>query len=320
MRPTAILLSLIGVLAAGPATAEACLGQRRGEPPEAACFELAVGGTTRTYRLFVPDNLGPAPAPLVLVLHGGGGSAAGMESASVRGFHREARRAGFVVAYPEGLGRNWNDGRPDAPHDAARQDRDDVGFIAALIEALGRRRAIDRGRVYATGISNGGMMSYRLACELADRIAAVAAVAAQPAPTLIDRCRPARPVGILIVNGTADPIVPYTGGEVRILGLSRGRVMGSVETFAAFAGLMDCRRRDPGLRRGRETAEPTGIETWAAAGCRDGVAVELISVIGGGHAWPSGTQYLPERLVGPVSREVDGAELIWAFFERHRRS
>lgn len=320
MRSLALVLTLIGTVAASAAEAATCLDQRRGEPPEAACFELVVGETVRTYRLFVPENLRPAPAPLVLVLHGGGGSAAGMESASARGFHREARRAGFVVAYPEGLGRNWNDGRPDAPHDAARQDRDDVGFIAALIDAVGRRHAVDRNRIYATGISNGGMMSYRLACELADRIAAVAAVAAQPAPALIDRCRPAQPVGVLIVNGTADPIVPYAGGEVRILGQSRGRVMGSVETFAAFAALMDCRRRNPGMRSGRETAESVSIETWAAAGCRGGVAVELISVIGGGHAWPSGVQYLPERLVGPVSRDVDGAELIWAFFERHRRS
>ena len=144
---------------------------------------MQVDGRTRTYRIFVPARP-KKPAPLVFVFHGGFGTGARGEPDRIR---RRGGERGFVAVYPDGLGRAWN-ARPCCGA-SSRLGVDDVGFVAKLLDRLGRQYPIDRKRIYATGISNGGLFSYRLACELSGRIAAAASVAA----TLISRCSPSRP-------------------------------------------------------------------------------------------------------------------------------
>ncbi|MFI5184606.1 MAG: alpha/beta hydrolase family esterase, partial [Vicinamibacteria bacterium] len=184
------------------------------------------GGLRRTYQVHEPPAYDRERTwPLVLALHGGGGSGQGFDrNTTGSSFNRTADRLGFVVAYPEGANRGWNDGRT-APAVEARSAVDDVGFISALIDRLVRDERIDPGRVYATGISNGGIFSYRLACDLSDKVVAIAPVAANmPAP--VTECHPRRAVAVLAMNGTLDPLVPFDGGTVGgALLRSRGEVV-----------------------------------------------------------------------------------------------
>src|SRR5262249_22996376 len=139
-----------------------------------AIHQVESGGLARTYYLHVPPGLGPEPAPLVLVFHGGGGHGQGTERLTrVRALGDRERLPG---AYPEGVGRNWNDGREIARSQAHREHVDDVGFVTVMLEAIARTHAVDSRRVYATGISNGGIFSHYLASHVAARIAAIAPV------------------------------------------------------------------------------------------------------------------------------------------------
>ena len=147
----------------------------------------------------------------MLAFHGGGGTAAGM--ARISGLDAVADQHDFVVVYPQGVGNSWAGGKGDTPADRAGVD--DVGFTAALIDHLADQDGIDTRRVFATGLSSGGFMTQRLGCQLADRIAGIAPVAATLIGTIAQTCTPSRPMPVLEIQGTADPLVPYAGGHVR---------------------------------------------------------------------------------------------------------
>jgi polyhydroxybutyrate depolymerase len=297
---------------AQPASAAPSCSDRGAKAPEASCESLAYGGRERTYRLYVPAWLAPA-APLLVVLHGGGGGGAGMEALTGKGFNRRADEAGVLVVYPDGLDHGWNDGRHDLRNRSTRDDVDDVGFLRELIATLGRRYPLDRGRVFATGISNGGMMTLRLACDAADVFTGFVAVAASLGEDAAAACRPAVARPVALIDGTDDPLVPFGGGEVRVLGAKRGRVIGAEATFAAFRGFAGCAgiEREPPLDRIAD--DGTALVVRRAAGCRGGIAVALYEVQGGGHAWPGGLRYAREWLIGKVSRELDATDETWRF-------
>ncbi len=256
------------------------------------------------------------PAPLVIVLHGGGGTGAGM--IKLTGFNAVADREGFVVVYPDGVERHWNDGRGVEWYRAHTQEIDDVGFISALIDELSRKLNIDASRVYATGISNGGMMSYRLGCELSDRIAAIAAVTASLAVDMVKEWSPSRPVPVLIIAGTADPLVPWGGGEIRFGGRTFGTVVSVPDTVKFWVEKNGC-MTTPVVRRlpDSDPDDGTSVRREAYSRCRGGAEVVLYVVEGGGHTWPGGLQYLPERTIGKTSREFNASEVIWQFFRTH---
>ena len=201
-----------------PASVEPAILHHAGTPPPtgASWGQLTSGDRERTYRLFVPPAYDPrTPAPLVFVLHGGGGS--GEVVARQTRFDREAESGGFIAVYPDGVvgadgARNWADGRPGLC--VERNGVDDVGFLTDLIDVVAAAYSVDPARVYATGISNGAFMSYRLACERAERIAAIAPVAGT---LTVAPCAPSRPVSVLHIHGTADRYVPLAGG----IGISR---------------------------------------------------------------------------------------------------
>jgi polyhydroxybutyrate depolymerase len=201
MRRLSPALALAGLLAAASTPAA--------ERP-LATHTIEVGGLSRTYHVHVPPGLDAAPAPLVLVFHGGGSN--GPATERLTRFTALADREGFVVALPDGVGHNWNDGREIARSRAHRDHVDDVAFVAALLDAVPRHHAIDPRRVYATGISNGGIFSHYLAAHLAGRLAAIAPVVGGIADPPSRWLRPERPVSVLILQGTSDPLVPYHGG------------------------------------------------------------------------------------------------------------
>lgn len=281
---------------------------------------LFVGGLERTYSIYIPVSLNSSkPIALVLLFHGGGGTGQGMERLTLDGWNRLADREGFIVIYPDGVEKHWNDGRGLQDYRAHRENIDDVGFVSALIEHLTKRLNIDPTRIYAAGISNGGQFSQRLACELADRIAAIGVVAAQLPDHLHSSCAPKRPMPVLMMPGTEDPLVPWKGGDI---GFRRGRKFGRVlsvrESIDFWAKQNQCPElpvvtyepdRDPtdGTRVRRETYGP----------CREGTEVVLYAVEGGGHTWPGGDQYLPVSIVGKTSRDFNANDVIWDFFKRH---
>lgn len=319
------ILALVALCSAGPALAalapsSECLssrGRMTGDV-QATCFVMEHAARQRTARIYQARKL-TAAAPLIFVLHGGGGSASSMELLTRGAFNRIADREGAIVVYAEGVDRHWNDGR-DLPETAARENVDDVGFILALVEEVARRHPLDRGRIFSTGISNGGFMSMRLACDAAETLAAVAPVTAVLSEKLGARCAPSRPVAIMIINGTEDPLVPWTGGMVKVLGVSRGAVWSAERTFERWLELDGCSgRRGDGARTDNDPADKTAVVVHRER-CRGGVEVRLYEIQGGGHTWPGGVAYANERLAGRVSQELDASEEIWKFMNGNTRS
>ena len=282
------------------------------------CQMLVSGGRERTYRLYAEPRTDGAARPIILVLHGGAGSGIGAEWLTLGRFNSTAGRAGALIVYPDGYRRQWNDGRPDVDSEAHQLDIDDSAFLTDLINALGREFPIDAARIYAAGISNGGMMALRLACEHAERFAAIAVIAAAQ-PSEVD-CEPQSAVSAVIVAGTDDPLVPYGGGAVRALGKTRGVVRSVQETVGFWVRHNECLEPPTAVEYAdRDPDDGTEIvhSLWSA--CRDQTAVAFYAVKGGGHLWPGGRIYAGERLIGRATTELDATAVVTAFFASRAR-
>jgi len=278
-------------------------------------------GYTRTYLIHVSASLDKTkPAPLLIALHGGGGRGKGMWSLTQGGLDRLADEEGFIVVYPDGYKKHWNDGRKDANDAAHNKDIDDVGFISALIDSLIAEHNVDPKRVYVTGISNGGMMSYRLACELSDRIAAIAPVATAMPINMPYYCSPANPVSVIVFSGTSDPLIPFEGGQVQVGSLKRGRVLSVYQSINYWMRQNGC-AATPDVAKLPDLAPDDGtrVEVKVYSGGDGGSEVMLYTIKGGGHTWPGGLQYLGERSIGRTCRDIDANQVIWEFFKQHSR-
>jgi polyhydroxybutyrate depolymerase len=278
-------------------------------------------GVERSYLLHVPPgHKKESPAPLVLVLHGGGGTAKSFDRFTNGQVIRESDRRGWLVAFPEGVEKGWDDGRtPLDDKDRLRATMDDVGFLMKVIDRVDAEQGVDRSRVYATGISNGGFMSFRLALEQSDRFAAVAPVSANLAK-VHEHTKPKRAIPILVVNGTLDPLVPWKGGQVQVLGRDRGEVLSTPDTVAWWVKQNACSGKV--TTKSLPDTDPedgTRVEVETHDGCAGGSEVVLYRIEGGGHSWPGGTQYLPKAMVGTVCRDFEAATAIFDFFAKHRR-
>ncbi|MFQ5675701.1 MAG: alpha/beta hydrolase family esterase, partial [bacterium] len=197
-------------------------------------------GLQRSYRLYIPPTFdGNNPSALLIGLHGGRVTGESMELLTKNGFNNLADQDGFAVVYPDAYEMNWNDGREVAIYPSHTQNIDDVGFISNLIDTLIADLNIDPGRVYVTGASNGALMSHRLACELSDKIAAIAPVMGAIPEKIVSTCSPTRPISVLAMNGTEDPTVPWEGGNVKfvrdVLGTVES-VPGTIEHWVAHNG------------------------------------------------------------------------------------
>lgn len=273
---------------------------------------ITVDGRQREYRVLVPDKIAN-PAPVVLVLHGGGGNAQQMERYTR--FDEPAEREGFLVVYPQSVGSNWNDGRGVETIPSQRENVDDVKYMRAVVDDLARRHVIDRARVFATGISNGGMMSHRLAAEASDLVAAIAPVAGGMPQKLVAKFNPEFPVSILIIQGDEDPIVPFAGGDIRVGRRTRGTILPTNETVALYVK----RNGNPGeptkTRLDADPDDETSVEISKYLDSPSGAATELYVVKGGGHTWPGRPRYLPESVIGRASQDFKATDVIWEFFK-----
>lgn len=285
-----------------------------GVGPGTVARAIQMGSLRRSY--LVPPVVFPqgGAKALLFVLHGGGGSGRVVERL---GFSALADREGFVVVYLDAVNGNWNDGRNAQSIRAQREHVDDVGFVAALIATLTKEFDIDPRRVYSTGISNGGFMSHRLAVEMSDRITAIAPVAGGLALPLRERFGPRTPVSVLIINGTADRLVPFQGGRVA---RNRGEMVSVPETVRLWVTHNRCPSQpNITLLPDRDPADGTRVRRSMYGPCAGKTDVVLYTVEGGGHTWPGGKQYLPIALIGRVNRDIDATQLIWEFFDSHPR-
>jgi polyhydroxybutyrate depolymerase len=260
---------------------------------------ITVAGVARSYLLYAPQVISVKPA-LVLVLHGFKGSAAEMERRTQRRFDALADRDGFVVAYPEALRAQWNAGHP-----WEQAQSDDVGFLAALIDALSGEFDVHPTRIYVTGLSNGAAMSYRLACERPDRIAAIAAVAGGLAERLMRPCAALsrRPIPLLVIHGTEDRMTAFDSGELE----------GNIQYWIRRNGctLSPVVTRLPDI----DPADGTRTRVESYGNCSNEADVALYAIEGGGHQWPGGTSKLGS---GNLSSDFDAADVIWDFFKATR--
>ncbi|MFC5408632.1 alpha/beta hydrolase family esterase [Larkinella bovis] len=269
---------------------------------------LSVNGRNRSFVLNLPPDYYEKSAsyPLVIGLHGFGGSASQFEEDYQ--FTQKANQASFLVVYPEGVAsggplglRSWNAG--GCCGYAQETQVDDVQFIRSLIDRLIANYRIDPKRVFVTGMSNGGMMAYRLACELSDKVAAIAAVSS----TMIvaKPCQPGRAVPILHIHSLPDSKVPYRGGT----GLG-GYYFPPVDSVLnVWASLNGCQQAPT-------TVDRTGYTLQEWSGCVPKTAVQAYLTSDGGHAWPGGL--LARQQADVPSKAIKATDIIWDFFSRYQ--
>lgn len=252
--------------------------------------------------------------PLLFVLHGGGGTNRGMLRLTKGRFNELADRDGFFVVYPQGIDKSWNDGRLDKISGAHRKGIDDVGFFRALIEHLVAAYPLDSKRIFVTGISNGGLMAFRLGCSLPDKIRAIAPVTAQIPSAIESLCRSDSGVSLVVFNGTEDPLVPYNGGQITVFRRERGAVLSTDETIRIWRKKNRCTSEARATQLTDIAADGTCVTKIEYTQCAAESKVVLYRIDGGGHAWPDGRQYLPVRLVGRTSRDINACDEIREFF------
>lgn len=245
------------------------------------------GGRSRMYLAYRPAALDPGKqVPLILALHGYTQSATALEGWTR--FNELAAGYSFEVVYPQGVKNSWNAGF--CCGDARSENLDDVGFFRVLIDHLISTGGIDSKRVFVTGLSNGGLMSYRLACELSDHVTAIASVSGTMVVPL-SGCHPQHPVSVLEMHGSADDVVPYDGGDTGF-----GYFPSSNAVISDWVGNNHC--------AGKGTTTTSGVvttEQWSA--CRGSTIVRLDTIAGGEHTW-----------YGAVPGEPNATQVVWDFF------
>jgi polyhydroxybutyrate depolymerase len=277
---------------------------------------LSVDGVPRTYRQVVPFECGrPSDnCPLVLGFHGGGiPGVSGNQFAQQTGMVEAAIRLGVILILPNAHGNNWNDGRPGTGATA-----DDVKFVRDILNNIGREGIrYDPQRVMATGISNGGHMSFRLACEMGDVFTAIAPVAANLEQKLAKTCKPSRPISVLNIVGIDDRISPYGGGDIKSFsGKVRGTVVSSDATLAFWMSANQCNPSPTKNALDQAQDDGTSVLITRYSRCLDNAIVERRAIVGGGHTWPGHPdKALIAVLTGRSSREFDATEVILTFLK-----
>lgn len=316
---------------------------------------LEVGGVTYTYRLYQPKDLAK-DAPLVLVLHGSGQNGAQIRMETGFGFDRLADQHPFAVLYPSSKSFDWNDCSNTGDFSVDGRELDHVAYLTTLVDRLVATHQFDRDRVFVTGVSSGGFMSLRLALESASRFRAVAAVSANVPAAGNFKCQLPAASGVLsanssneaartknatssvlFINGTADPLVPYQGGQAALWGMffDSGEVLSAQASAELFARLNQLHEQAPNRAAIADTdtklaatrnhsnqqnasSQPTELNAKNTVERRvwqgdSGVNVELITIRNGGHGMPQPYWQRP-RLLGPSPMSPNGPDLIWQFF------
>ncbi|MCC6866315.1 MAG: hypothetical protein IT280_09185 [Ignavibacteria bacterium] len=273
--------------------------------------KITVDGLEREYILHLPKNYGSVPLPLVMVFHGGGGSAEQIKD-HVK-FNKTADKENFIVVYPNSVDKNWNDGRSGSK---LPDDRDDVKFINIMLDTLISTYYINSGRIFATGISNGAFFSIYLALKMSERLVAVAPVCGNIPENLRDNFKLTTPVSLLLINGTKDPLVKYEGGAVGFGDdeTKRGVSISTDWTIKIWTDNNFCQNSSKIEQMEDKEDDGCTEEKITYYKCGEDSKVVLIKINGGGHTWPGASQYLPKILVGTVCKDFNANNVIWDFF------
>ena len=270
-------------------------------------------GYSRTYHLYVPSRqIEGLQSPLVIALHGRTGS--GERMAQLTEFNRLADQKNFIVAYPDGVDNQWNylhglsetAGKPN-----------DSEFLLALIDDIRDRQLIDPGRIYVTGISNGGFMAQRLACYAPRVFAAFASVAAGGYAFMDLNCKRETPINMLYMHGTADKLIPWRGLGIENENGNRQRVtMSILDSVRFWSDRNQCGsevRSQELLPAGNSPG--THVKILKSSQCANNAEVVLFAIIGGGHNWPGRPDFIPPRIAGRVNMDIHASDVIWSFFD-----
>lgn len=270
---------------------------------------IIAGGITRTYIVHLPAGYSNEQSyPLVFVLHGGTGNA--RRAIRISQMSPKADREGFIVVYPNGTGKykekflHWNDGSQRSGQQ--ENNTDDTAFFRQLIDQLKKDYPIDSKRIYATGISNGAMMAYRLGCELSDQLAAIAPIAGA---LNYDKTTPSEPISVIIFHGTEDRFVPYEGGV--------GKAAKGTRTDASVAYAVNFWVNHNGCNPVPERDESDTVIIEKYSGGKAHTDVVLYTIKGGGHAWPGGGHNLLKNKDADAAQEISATDLMWEFFKNH---
>ena len=292
-------------------------GMRTIEPVESEFSNVStlnIEGIQRTYSLYKPTgDHDKETYPLVVMLHRGGGKVKGVARRRNGHFNKIADRDGAYIVYPEAMGRAWDVGEDSL----SPQEDADLDFIHALILSLQEKHPINPSQVFVTGMADGGLMAYKLACTLPDIVSAVAVVSTSITRSLQDACSQSKGISLMIMNGTDDPFVPYDGGLMDILGFEDEEVLSTPAAVDRWLAQNDCASHSfkqlmPDVFKNDDTT----VTRYIYEDCKTDISVMLYRIEGGGHTWPGGRPGLQEDRVGRTTRDIDGCEEIWRFFQR----
>jgi polyhydroxybutyrate depolymerase len=305
-----LLVVIVGLLSGNIVNAQAKLTPGRYE------YTLNIDNLDRHYIVHVPRRV-MSPAPVVIVLHGAGGNA---DNALTQGkWIAKSEKEGFVVVSLDGTRKFvdraanlltnpqlWNDGSGRGA--TARREIDDVGFVNAVIDALIKRGGVDTKHIYVTGFSNGASMTWRVGAELSPRVAAIAPVAGHLWLKDIDL---ARPISVLFIVGTDDPLNPIDGGPSKDPWTGLNAIKPPMKnSLNAWQKAITC----PATPK---VSTQNGVTHTVHSGCKGGTEAIYTVVEGMGHTWPGGRSFLPESIIGDATDKIDATDVIWAFFQRH---
>jgi len=316
MKPSLIILLLIGVTVSlsfgqeGPLQESPLKDRLEAIGPGGHTRTLMMGEQKRRYLVHVPKDYDPSkPAPVVLALHGAVMDGSMMVRFS--GLNKKSDESGFIVVYPSGTGvgpfRIWNAGGFTGK--MAEGKADDVAFIGSMLDDLSTVVEVDEKRVYACGMSNGGMMCYRLAAELSDRIAAIAPVAGTIA---IEESKPKRPVPVIHFHGSRDNIVPFEIAKGKAPAFIK--LIGVEDSLQTWVTLNGCDEK-PTTETLSKDGDEMKVTRRRYAGGKDGSEVVLVLIEGGGHTWPG--QQPPVGFIGKSAKNISANDLMWEFFQQH---
>ncbi|MDC8003907.1 prolyl oligopeptidase family serine peptidase [Aureisphaera galaxeae] len=301
----------LGLLSMTPTLAE------ENNPKDLILKKLTWQDRERTYWLHLPpEDKMTGALPVLFHLHGGGGTGKGTPGLTYRRFNKIADREGFIVVYPDAIAKNWNDGRTENLKPENR-DVDDVGFIVEIINQLKSEYSIDATKIFSTGMSNGGFMTSRLLCDRSDLFRGGAILTASISEAYLPKCDPATPVAVLVMNGTDDPLVPYEGGDIRLFkrGKSRGKIISNDDYLEFWQQKNACTGIESDVvLPDKKRRDGTTVHVRTYSNCVSGGALKFYKIVGGGHTWPGGKQYLGKRIIGNTSREINACDEIWEFF------
>ena len=278
--------------------------------------EMEFDGRERNYIVHLPPKEKMnAPVPLLFHLHGGGGTAKGTAGLTFGRFNTLADQEGFIVVYPNAINKNWNDGRKLESELAWKEDIDDVGYITAIVNEIKQKYNIDESRIFTTGMSNGGFMSSRLLCDRADIFRGGAILTASLSKDYMPKCNPEKPVAVMVMNGTDDPLVPYDGGHVKVFRKTRGEIVSTDEIMDFWKAENGCEVKQDIVELPDSVDDGTTVSVTKYTNCKEEGALVLYTVNGGGHTWPGGKQYLGKVLIGKTNRDIVACDVIWDFFK-----